>query len=159
MTRFIRSVSIFTLLILTFCSAALSAANITGIVKDMDSGEPLMEAAVKLVTAKDSTFVAGVTTDIDGKFTLSNIKAGKYVLTVSYIGYADLEKPVTVANSNVRLGELRLKEASHVLGEVSVVAVKTPIKVMEDTVEYNADAYHTQPNAWVEDLLKRLPRV
>ena len=45
------------------------------------------------------------------------------------------------------------------LGEVSVVAVKTPIKVMEDTVEYNADSYHTQPNAVVEDLLKRLPGV
>ena len=30
---------------------------------------------------------------------------------------------------------------------------------MEDTVEYNADSYHTQPNAVVEDLLKRLPGV
>lgn len=156
MTRFIRSLTILTLLILSLCSSA-SAANITGLVKDMDSGEPLMEAAVKLLAAKDTAFVAGVTTNIDGKFTLTGIKAGKYILTISYIGYADLEKQVTVGKSNLRLGELRLKESSHMLGEVSVVAVKTPIKVMEDTVEYNADSYHTQPNAVVEDLLKRLP--
>ena len=45
------------------------------------------------------------------------------------------------------------------LGEVSVTGVKTPIKVMEDTIEYNADTYKTQPNAVVEDLLKRLPGV
>lgn len=159
MTRFTRSLTLLTFLLFTLCSAAINAANVTGIIKDTDSGEPLMEAAVKLLAAKDSAFVAGVTSDIDGKFKLSGIKPGKYILSVSYIGYADLEKPVTVGNSNLRLGELRLKEASHILGEVSVVAVKTPIKVMEDTVEYNADSYHTQPNAVVEDLLKRLPGV
>ena len=157
MTRFNRLTLLFTLLLISFTTSL--AANITGIVKDLDTQEPLLEAAIKLVAAKDSTFIAGTTTDIDGKFTLSGIKAGKYILTVSYIGYADLEKPVTVGASNLRLGVLGIKESSHMLGEVSVVAVKTPIKVMEDTVEYNADSYHTQPNAVVEDLLKRLPGV
>lgn len=157
MTRFNRLTLLFTLLLISFTTSL--AANITGIVKDLDTQEPLLEAAIKLVTAKDSTFIAGTTTDIDGKFTLSGVKAGKYILTVSYIGYADLEKPVTVGASNLRLGALGIKESSHMLGEVSVVAVKTPIKVMEDTVEYNADSYHTQPNAVVEDLLKRLPGV
>ena len=157
MTRFNRLTLLFTLLLISFTTSL--AANITGIVKDLDTQEPLLEAAVKLVTAKDSTFIAGTTTDIDGKFTLSGVKAGKYILTVSYIGYAELEKPVTVGASNLRLGALNIKESSHMLGEVSVIAVKTPIKVMEDTVEYNADSYHTQPNAVVEDLLKRLPGV
>lgn len=157
MTRFTRLALLLTLLAVSVSTSI--AANITGIVKDLDTKEPLLEAAVKLVTANDSSFVAGTTTDIDGKFSLTGVKAGKYLLTVSYIGYADLEKPVTVGSSNLRLGVLSLKEASHMLGEVSVVAVKTPIKVMEDTVEYNADSYHTQPNAMVEDLLKRLPGV
>lgn len=157
MIRFTRLALLLTLLAVSVSTSI--AANITGIVKDLDTKEPLLEAAVKLVTANDSSFVAGTTTDIDGKFSLTGVKAGKYLLTVSYIGYADLEKPVTVGSSNLRLGVLSLKEASHMLGEVSVVAVKTPIKVMEDTVEYNADSYHTQPNAVVEDLLKRLPGV
>lgn len=157
MTRFTRLALLLTLLAVSVSTSI--AANITGIVKDLDTKEPLLEAAVKLVTANDSSFVAGTTTDIDGKFSLTGVKAGKYLLTVSYIGYADIEKPVTVGSSNLRLGVLSLKEASHMLGEVSVVAVKTPIKVMEDTVEYNADSYHTQPNAVVEDLLKRLPGV
>ncbi len=159
MTSFTRTLTLLSVLLLTLCSATIHAANITGLVKDMESGDPIMEAAVKLVNAKDSSFVAGVTTNLDGQFKLENIKSGKYVLTVSYIGYADTEKELTVGKSNLRLGEIRIKEASHMLGEVSVVAVKTPIKVMEDTVEYNADSYHTQPNAVVEDLLKRLPGV
>ncbi len=45
------------------------------------------------------------------------------------------------------------------LKEAVVVGIKTPIKVMEDTIEFNADSYKTPPNAVVEDLLKRLPGV
>lgn len=146
-------------LFLFFITFSVGAYNITGTVQDSATKEPLMEAAVKLVTAKDSSFVGGVTTNADGKFTLRNVKAGKYVVQISYIGYAEAHKPVTVQSSNVRLGVIELKESSEMLAEVKVVAVKTPVKVMEDTVEYNADSYHTQPNAVVEDLLKRLPGV
>lgn len=158
MTRFFLNRFILLSIFISVSIAAV-AYNITGVVKDVESKEPLMEAAVKLVSAKDSSFVAGVTTDIDGKFSIPDVKNGRYVLEVSYIGYADFEKPLTVASSNVRVGVVNLKESSQLLGEVSVVATKTPIKVMEDTVEYNADSYHTQPNAVVEDLLKRLPGV
>lgn len=50
-----------------------------------------------------------------------------------------------------------MQENAIALKETTVVGIKTPVKVMEDTVEFNADSYKTQPNAVVEDLLKRLP--
>ena len=132
MTRFAHYKFLSPLLLLTL-SFSLHAFNITGVVKDQESKEPLMEAAVKLVSARDTAFVTGVTTNLDGKFTISNVNAGKYILQFSYVGYADAEKPVTVASSNVRVGVVELRESSELLGEVSVVATKTPIKVMEDT--------------------------
>lgn len=159
MTRFNRLTILITLIFAFFSPWAASAARISGLVKDLDTKEPLLEASVKLLAAKDSAFIAGTTTDAAGKFSIQGVKAGKYILTIDYIGYADVEKDVTVGTSNIRLGSIFLKESSQLLGEVTVVAVKTPIKVMEDTVEYNADSYHTQPNAVVEDLLKRLPGV
>ncbi len=155
-----RSRHALTALLLLLCSSISAlAANITGLVRDAATTEPLMEATVRLLAAKDSAFVKGVTTDLDGKFKIDGVKKGKYILSVTYIGYSDLYRDVQVANANVRLGALDMRESSTLLGEVSVVATKTPIKVMEDTVEYNADSYHTQPNAVVEDLLKRLPGV
>lgn len=157
MTRFRHALTTLTLLL--FSTVTAIAVNITGTVKDSATTEPLMEATVRLLSAKDSTFIKGVTTNLDGKFTLSGVNKGKYILAVTYIGYADYFQDVNVASSNVRLGAIEMKEASHLLGVVNVVATKTPIKVMEDTVEYNADSYHTQPNAAVEDLLKRLPGV
>lgn len=157
MTRLYRALTAISLLFLISTSAI--AAKITGTVKDAATLDPLMEATVRLLSAKDSSFVKGVTTSLEGNFNLDGVKQGKYILSITYIGYTDHYQNLTVGKSNVRLGVINMKEASHLLGEVSVVATKTPIKVMEDTVEYNADSYHTQPNAVVEDLLKRLPGV
>lgn len=157
MTRFLRP--LLTLLLLLALTPFAQAINITGLVRDGSNTEPLIEATVRLLSARDSSFVKGVTTNIDGKFTLSGVKKGKYVLQISYIGYSDYRHNIDAAGQNIRLGAIDMRQATEMLGEVSVVATKTPIKVMEDTVEYNADSYHTQPNDNVEALLKRLPGV
>ncbi len=60
----------------------LHAQNITvnGVVED-STGEPMIGATVLLDGSKD-----GVATDIDGRFTIKNVKPNA-TLTVSYIGY------------------------------------------------------------------------
>lgn len=134
------------------------AYNITGTIADSFS-DPLPGATVRLLSARDSAFVKGEITDADGRFTLNGVNSGKYVLEASYVGYEKSFAPVQVAKANVKADTLRLGESSVMLKETTVIGVKTPIKVMEDTIEYNADTYKTQPNAVVEDLLKRLPGV
>lgn len=139
-------------------SAALSAADITGKVVDENS-EPLIQATVRLLSPRDSSFVKGTVTDLNGAYRLSGVNKGKYIVEASYVGYSPAMTNITVSNSNISLNALRLSESSVMLKDVTVVGVKTQVKVMEDTVEFNADSYKTQPNAVVEDLLKRLPGV
>ncbi len=138
------------------------AANINGILLDASDTTALIGASVKLVKAsKDSTLVKGTVTDANGVFDLKGIAAGKYVLKLSYVGYKDEAKHVTVGadGRGVNLGVIEMTSNSVMLKEAVVVGIKTPITVKEDTVEYNADTYKTQANAVVEDLLKRLPGV
>ena len=78
------------LLFTVFCAAAVTAADIKGKVID-ETGEPLIEATVKLLAAKDSAFIKGVTTNVNGRFTISNVKAGKYILQCVYIGQLRLQ--------------------------------------------------------------------
>ncbi len=138
---------------------AVIASDITGTVKD-ETGEVLPDATVKLLSLPDSAFVKGVQANTNGVFRLTGVKRGRYVAEVSYVGYAALGVPVEVdGKKNLALGNLSLSEGSINLKDVVVTGVKTQIKVMEDTVEYNADSYKTPPNAVVEDLLKRLPGV
>lgn len=139
-------------------SLAAYGADITGSVTDTSS-EPMLQATVRLLAAKDSAFVKGTVTDLQGRYTLPGVKAGRYIVEATYIGYEPGFANITVESSNRRLEPIVLKESSVLLSEVSVIGVKTQIKVMEDTVEFNADSYKTAPNAVVEDLLKRLPGV
>lgn len=145
------------LLMITGTVAAI-AAIVKGTVKD-NEGELLPQATMRLLSAKDSSFVKGVMTNANGAFTFKDVKSGKYIVEASYIGLQSAFSDITVEKSNVTVPDMKLTESTIKLNEVVVTGVKTPIKVMEDTVEFNADSYKTQPNAVVEDLLKRLPGV
>lgn len=92
------------------------AYTVSGTVAD-DAGEPLMEAGIRLLAEKDSTYVKGTAADLNGKFTLNDIKNGKYILETSYVGYGKNYKNVTVADKNVNAGTIVLSEASHMLAE------------------------------------------
>lgn len=134
------------------------ATVVKGVVRD-GTGEVLPDATVRLLSLPDSAFVKGVKANVNGAFDISDVKKGRYVLEVSYIGYETLKKEITPSGKNFNAGDVVLSESSIMLKDVTVTGVKTQIKVMQDTVEFNADSYKTQPNAVVEDLLKRLPGV
>ena len=157
MLKFLRKpLMAFALIIFTVAGA--KAYTVSGTVTD-SIGEPMIEATVRLLSVKDSSFVKGGTTNIDGRFSLSGINRGNYIVQTSYIGYDPSNTDVNVASSNVRLKPIVLKESSIMLKETVVTAVKTEIVVKEDTVEYNAGSYKTQPGAAMEELLKKLPGV
>lgn len=146
--------------VLFFLTTVISsfAYTVSGSVIDT-SGEPLPEATVRILSARDSSYVKGGAANIDGVFNLAGVNSGKYLLECSYIGFNKTYVAITVKNANLKVDPVTLTETSFMLKDAVVTAVKTPIKVMEDTVEFNADSYKTQPNAVVEDLLKRLPGV
>lgn len=144
-------------LVLSFGGLMLHAYNIRGVVAD-ENKEVLPSATVRLLAEKDSSYVNGVQTNANGVFNLQNVAKGKYIVDVSYVGYSNIYKNLSV-DGNVRMDTIFMDDTGIALKEVVVKGVKTEIKVMEDTIEYNADSYKTPPNAVVEDLLKRLPGV
>ncbi|MBQ6167102.1 MAG: TonB-dependent receptor [Muribaculaceae bacterium] len=155
---------IFSILIALGCLVPLSlrATVINGVLVDSQDTTELIEATVKLLMAnKDSTMVKGTTTDMNGVFNIKGVKAGRYLLRFSYLGYNDVIKHVTVGDDgrDVNIGVVTMDPNSIMLKETVVMGVKSPIVVKEDTIEFNADTYKTQANAVVEDLLKRLPGV
>lgn len=149
---------IFAITLLLF-SISASAVTVKGTIIDADTKEALPEASVRILAAKDSAFVKGAAANIDGIFNIQGISPGNYIVEANYIGYNPTYRNIHVASKTVDTGTIEVKESSILLKEAVVTAIKTPVKVMEDTVEFNADSYKTQPNAVVEDLLKRLPGV
>lgn len=141
-------------------SVGMSAADVSGTLVSGTDQSPLSGASVRLMRDNaDSTFVAATSASRDGSFRLGGVARGKYLVSFSFLGYETLTRRVTMADKNINMGRVTMAESSILLQETTVVGVKTEIVVKEDTIEYNADSYRTQPNAVVEDLLKRLPGV
>ncbi len=146
-----------TFLLILIAAFAMSAFKIEGTIVDMD-GEPLARAAVRILAVKDSSLVKGAVANDNGRFVIENLRKGQYLLEASYVGFTNAVTPIKV-DKDKNTGRIVLKENAEVLNDVTVTGIRTPIRVAEDTVEFNADSYKTQPNAVVEDLLKRLPGV
>jgi len=103
---------------ISFVSAAAFAQGITvkGRVLD-EKGEPLIGATIKATGTTDA-----VTADASGNFSLT-VPAGTASLTVSFIGYVDVVKPVSAANAN--LGNITMVPSARSLNEVVVVGYGT----------------------------------
>jgi hypothetical protein len=133
---------------------------VKGVVQDSDKNS-LIGAVVVLLEPKDSTMVEYSVTDNTGSFSIANLVAGKYVMQLTYIGYGTLQRNLEVSGENrvMDLGSITMLQEGKMLETVTISAEYVPIKVTKDTLEFNADAFKTQPNAIVEDLLKKLPGV
>lgn len=126
--------------------------------KIVDANEDnIIGANVVLASSTDSLFRATATNKY-GNFTIENIPQGSYTLKVSFIGYKTLTQPVFV-RGNVDFGFVTLEVDEVALAEVEVVEQTLTAVQKEDTTEYNADAFKTNPDATAEDLLKKMPGV
>lgn len=117
----------FVVMILAFAGtfsaavAQVTTTNMTGTVKD--SKGPLPGASVKAVHTPTGTSY-GVTSNADGRFTLSNLRVGgPYKVVLSFVGY----EPQTFDNVFVKLGEpyvlnATLSDNSATLAEVNIVS-------------------------------------
>ena len=123
--------------------------------------EPLIGATVMILQAKDSVLTKFGITNKEGQFFLKRLSPDDYILQIAYLGYASISQPISFLNQlNVKdLGIIELLPESAVLDLVEVKADHIPIQFKKDTIEYNAIAFKTRPNAVVEDLLKKLPGV
>ena len=106
-----RRANLFALVASAFLSISAFAQNVTGVVSDASSGEPLPSVSVK-VKGSDNAAI----TNFDGKYT---IKAGNgAVLVFSSMGYASQEASVSGNTLNVSLAS-----STNKLDEVVVTAL------------------------------------
>jgi hypothetical protein len=131
--------------------------NIQGRLTD-EAGSGLPSATILLLSARDSVMVNYALSNADGLFEVRNVRRGDYLIRFSYMGFATITLPISNPEGNqLNLGQVKLPEESKVLREVTVEQQRIPVRVKNDTIEYDALAFRPLPNEMVEDLLKRMP--
>lgn len=131
---------------------------VTGKVIAKDGRAPLTGAYVLLLDDAGKEVKSAIT-DGTGYFLMEKVQDGKYRMNISFLGYESIDRSIEVKGANLDYGVAFLKTASVELIEVEVKE-KIPIATQnEDTVQFNADAYKTLPDASAEDLIEKMPSV
>jgi outer membrane receptor protein involved in Fe transport len=134
---------------------------ISGIVIDSRSYEVLFYANVGLLNADDSTSVMGVSTDENGKFELTNVKAGDYLFQVSYVGYDMIRTPFSIAGDErlIAMDTIRLQPQFTALQGVTVYDKKPVYTIEGEKTLYNVSEDPSIQTGTASDALQNAPGV
>ena len=133
-------------------SFAQESISISGTVKS-NEGNALSHATVMLLnkSTKDSF---KVTSQDNGNFRFSNLKADKYAIVVTFIGFDNFVKNLDFSTSSgdVIVDNIVLNPGSNMLGIVTLESQKIQIK--EDTISYVVDSTMYRKNDNVEAMIE-----
>jgi outer membrane receptor protein involved in Fe transport len=164
---------IFLLIIIFFASVTAKAqfspgggsaikGRISGNIVDSLSKKPVDYATISLFKSGAKTPINGVLTDEKGNFKLDNISAGKYKITVSFIGYPTktIDPVVTTASKpDNNMGTIIIAPGARALSTVQVVGQAPLIENKIDKIVYNAEKDLTAAGGNATDVLQKVPLV
>lgn len=149
---------LFGYLLFALPASAQAPYRITGILIDGDSSMVLGKATVSIAPTSDTTRKSLMSTDERGAFFIP-VGNGAYIVEFSFTGYDLSRRIVKVAGASVDLGEVLMFKKQKTLGDVVVVGKVPPARQKGDTTEINAAALKVNPDATVEDLVKKAPGI
>lgn len=135
---------------------AQKSYTLTGKVLDSQEEASLPGASILLINKSDTIHKKGTITNELGNFNIK-VKPGQYDFRVSFIGYKDIKKSITVDKGSIDLGQFKLIENSEFLQEINITETLPPTKIKGDTTVFNPDAFKVNPDATAGELLAKMP--
>lgn len=155
--------NIIAFLIGFFCYSTVQAqdlANISGVVVDSLSNEPIDFASVTLLSQQSNQVVKGGQTDEKGKFLFVGISPGVYTLKASFVGYDGYERRAIKLNSGQALavGNIKLNSSSStLLKEVVIEGTPPAMQMGIDRKIFNPEQSIVSAGGNASELLANVP--
>ncbi len=105
--------------LISWQSITAQQINISGKITDKSTSSSIEYANVFLLMP-DSAFVKGITSDSTGFFTMNDMPASDYLLSVASVGYETTYVSINGNEGNKNLGEIALEPSSVALDEVVI---------------------------------------
>lgn len=134
---------------------------INGEVQDSSTSKPVEYAVIELLSLENKQ-VNGTIADENGKFSLPEVKTGKYKLKISFLGYKDKLIPMietTLKDPDLQLGKIKLNPQNVMIGEVQVVDQRSAIETQVDKIVFNVTNDPTLAGGDAQDVLRKVPMV
>ena len=137
------------------------SGTIQGIIIEDETNDPLPFVTVALTPEGSNAPTAGCSTGEEGTFRLNNVKAGKYTITISFVGYLDESRNISITSgkSNINLGTIRLKSDRKLLKEVVVTEQRSQMSFEIDKRVFTVDQSLATTGGSASDVLAEIPSV
>jgi len=132
--------------------------NITGIVNEKVSKQPLEYATLTFTNTKNPKAVFGGITNAKGEFNIE-VNAGSYNVKIEFISFKAIEISQQVYKESANLGTIFLEEDANQLNEVVVRSEKTTVEIKLDKKVYNVGTDLMVKGGTVSDVLDNIPSV
>ena len=132
--------------------------NITGVVNDKASKQPLEYATLTFTNNKNTKVVFGGITNAKGEFNIE-VNAGSYNVKIEFISFKAIELTQQVYKESTNLGTIFLEEDANQLNEVVVRSEKTTVEIKLDKKVYNVGSDLMVKGGTVSDVLDNIPSV
>ena len=147
------------LLVFFIHSMSVSAqVKITGQV-DFADAKHAVGANVLLLNDHDSMLVKGNITDAAGNFIFENIKAGSYILEISFSGYKPWTDKIIVEDKALHKAVVKLQSLEKVLNAITVVSKKPLFEQQNDRMVINVKNSITSAGGTALEVLEKSPGV
>jgi len=142
-------------------SYAQTSVTVSGLIKDKNTKTVLPFVNVVLKTEKDSSFVSGTVTNEEGRFSISKVKSGNYIIEVSYIGYKTTKQSLFVGNLTEYLDikTIEIEEKLTSLQEVVITGKTAEISEKMDKKTFSLKDNISQSGGSVLQAMQNLPSV
>ncbi len=152
----------FLILIITAAAKAQSPkVTVSGLVKAANTHTPLPYVNITLKKEADSAFVAGTISGEDGRFSLTNISGGNYLIIFSYTGYEQMFQSVPVGqlSSFLDLGSIALVQGAKSLSEVIVTGTQETVSSRMDKKTFTLADNISRSGGSALEAMKNLPGI
>lgn len=163
---------IYTLILATFSLVNLYAQNgptntgegiVSGKILDKTSDLPMEYVSFRLFSVKDSSLVAGIFTDVEGKFILEQLPYGSYYGKLTFTGYLpkqieDIKISPSLKVANLGTIKLDLEQAGD-LKEIKVTGQLDVLKAGIDKKVYNVGEDLSVKGGTANDVLLKIPSI
>ena len=149
------------LLLLPLSLFAQVTGTIRGVIIEAETDEPLPFVTIAVTPEGGNAPTAGCSTGDDGSFRLTNIKAGKYTVTASFVGFLNDSRKIniTAGKSDINLGEIFLKSDRKLLKEVVVTEQRSQMSFEIDKRVFTVDQSIATTGGSASDVLADIPSV
>ena len=133
--------------------------NVSGKIVDSNTGEGLEYANISITNAKWNKVIEGTISGANGKFSMTEILTGDYILKINYLGYKpkEVEFKITKRNPDVNLKEISLEVSSEMLSEITIDEQKPIYESKLDKIIYNAESDDAGASDDATDVLRKAP--